>query len=135
MKDSPRRVLVAGTEDAIALVTDVLGREAEVVSAHSVDEALGYLDRPLRCIVCSVRFDESRMFDFLQALRESPRDPPPRVICVRVSPPALLPATRDAIRAALEALEIRVFIDFPALVARQGTKAARERLRAAILGS
>jgi hypothetical protein len=132
--DVPPRVLVAGTDDAIDLVTDVLGREAEVVSARSVDEALGKLGLPLHSIVCSVRFDESRMLDFLQALHDSPPTPAPRVVCLRASQPPLLPATRDALQAALEALGIRIFIDFPAVVAAHGMKAARELLHAAILG-
>lgn len=132
MSDVPR-VLVAGTADAIDLVTRVLRREAELVTATSLKEAVSRLDLPLEVIVCSVRFDESRMFDFLQTLRQAQPTRPAKVICLRASPVPLAPATRHAIEKALEALGIPTFIDFPHVALEQGERQARERLRAAIL--
>lgn len=127
-------MLVAGTADAIGLVTELIAAEADIVVARSVDAARRELDLPLDAIVCSVRFDESRMFDFLQTLRGSPPSSALRVICLRASPPPLPAALRSVIESALEALAIRTFIDFPALAEEVGDEEARLRLRASILG-
>ncbi len=112
----------------------VVGADAEIATARSVDEALRKLHPRPDAVVCSVRFDESRMFDFLAALRDAPLRPHPRVACLRASPPPLAPAIRGVIEKALEALGIRTFVDFPELLARAGEEEAYRRLRAAILG-
>lgn len=132
---SGKRVLIAGTERGVRLVADVLGGHVEIVSARSVQEALRQLaaQDPFHCVVCNVRFDESRMFDFLHALRAFGLTPAPRVVCVRAAPPPLAPRARSAIEAALEALGVHAFVDFPAVAFAQGDAAAREVLRTAIL--
>jgi hypothetical protein len=55
-----------------------------------------------------VRFDESRMFNFLYALKDMPA----------------APATYRAIEVALEALDVPDFIDLPRLIAQHGPKCA-----------
>jgi hypothetical protein len=127
------RVLVAGTRLGIDSVREVLGGDAELVGAQSVTEALAEVDRGVELIICNVRFDDSRMFDFLGALggRASARGVP--VICCRVLHRPLSVGARRAIALALEALGVAEFVDMQAIEEEQGTDAARQALRRAAL--
>jgi response regulator RpfG family c-di-GMP phosphodiesterase len=126
------RILVAGTQHAFELCRRVLGEESELLCAGSLREALGKLDEPIDLVVCSVRFDESRMFEFLHALQTHPtaRDIP--VICVRTGHAPLSPSTHDAIAAATEALGVQDFLDMHELERRLGEAAADDALRTAV---
>ena len=131
--ESRPRVLVAGTRQGIASVREVLGDEAELVGAQSVAEALAEVERGVKLIICNIRFDDSRMFDFLGALggRAAARGVP--VICCRVLHRPLSTGARRAIALALEALGVAEFVDMQAIEEEQGTEAAREALRRAAL--
>jgi CheY-like chemotaxis protein len=123
------RILVAGTQHAFDLCTRVLGEDTEVVCAGSLREALAKLDDSIALIVCSVRFDESRMFEFLHALQTHPPAKERPVICVRTGHAPLSPSTYDAIAAATEALGVQDFLDMHGLEQRLGEPAAEEALR------
>ena len=87
-----RRVLVAGTQDVIDVARAALGDaartapggELELATACSVTEALREVEGGVELVLCNVRFDDSRMFDFLGALNTMPGAGPP-VICCRVA--------------------------------------------------
>jgi hypothetical protein len=129
------RVLVAGTPEGVSLVAQILGEELHIVAAHSVDEALDRLTgEPLHCVVCNLRFDDSRMFDFLDACAGA-LSPPPPIIYLHASPPPLSAPARRAMEAALTALGVQAMLDFPALSAHLGRDAACEVLRRTILGA
>ncbi len=127
------RVLVAGTRLGIDSVREVLGGDAELIGAQSVTEALVEVDRGVELIICNVRFDDSRMFDFLGALGERPAARGVPVICCRVLHRPLSVGTRRAIALALEALGVTEFVDMQAIEEEQGTDAARLALRRAAL--
>jgi hypothetical protein len=123
---------VAGTADAIEALVETLHGAAEVIPAQSVKEALTQLDRgPVETIACSIRFDESRMFEFLQAVMD--RRLTVRIVAFRLDDSALSHSTRNAIRAALEALGVQRFIDLSQLRAEYGEDVARETLRKIVL--
>jgi CheY-like chemotaxis protein len=124
-KSQRPRVLVAGTSDAIALLERLLGAQAELVPARSVREALARFDEGgYDVIACNVRFDESRMFEFLQGLRERPGGDKARVVCFRAEGTELSSSMRSAIRHGLEALGVTTFVDLPQLTADHGPEAA-----------
>lgn len=127
------RVLVAGTRQGIASVREVLEDAAELVGAQSVAEALREVDRGADLIICNVRFDDSRMFDFLGALAERPAARGVPVICCRVLHRPLSAGARRAIALALEALGVAEFVDMQAIQEEQGIEAAKEALRRAAL--
>lgn len=133
---SARRVLVAGTPEAASLARAVLGDEAKVVAVYSVQDALSELvaHGPFDCVVCSLRFEEARMFEFLYSLRTCRQRAASRVVYVHACSPQLSEKVRPAIETALQALGVAAFLDFAALVAEQGEPAARDTLRQAILG-
>jgi CheY-like chemotaxis protein len=126
------RVLVAGTELAIATCERILEGEAQVIAARSVAQALERLDPAPDLIICSVRFDESRMFDFLEALqqlRDRCRAP---VLCCRIVPEPLSPAMHRSIETAAKALGVKAFMDMDTEIRLHGTAEAAQRLRSLI---
>jgi len=126
------RVLVAGTADAIEALAFALGDDAELVPAESVREALARLDAgPIDTIACNVKFDESRMFEFLQAVMERQR--PVRIVAFRIDRRPLSASIRNAIQNALEALGVERFIDLALVRARDGDAVALETLRKIVL--
>lgn len=131
-----RRVLIAGNEEGVRLIAEALGPDFEIAIASLLAEAMrsvgaGQFDY----VVCTTRFDESRMFEFLEALRRSAMEPRPRVVCVHTSPPALARRIRGIIEVSLEALEVDALFDFPAAAAARGEASARAQLRRTILGT
>lgn len=128
------RVLAAGTDDAIQALAQALGAAAELVAARSLKEALAQLDGgPFDTIACSVRFDESRMFEFLQAVMERSATQPVRIVAFRANESTLTHSTRSAIRNALEALGVERFADLSQLRAEYGPEVALETLRKMVL--
>ena len=127
------RVLVAGTADAIQAFARALHGAAEVVPAESVKEALAELDRgAFQVIACNVRFDESRMFEFLQAVMER-KLAGVRLIAFRLERRPLSKSSRAAITHALEALGVERFVDFAQVRVPYDQGAALETLRKVVL--
>ena len=122
------RVLVAGTEIAIAACERVIGSAAEVIAARSLAEALERLDPTVTLIISSVRFDESRMFDFLTALDERRGGCKAPVLCCRIVREPLSGAMYAAIETAARALGVRAFFDFDTEVRRLGEQGAERKL-------
>ncbi len=126
------RILVAGTQHAFDLCRRLFGDDTDVVCAASLRDALAKLEPSVSVIVCSVRFDESRMFEFLHALQLHPTAKDIPVVCVRTGHAPLSRSTRDAIVAATEALGVQDFIDMHELQQRFGEASAEETLRQAV---
>jgi len=127
-----RRVLVAGTQDAVDTARAVLGGEFELAAAYSVAEALKEVEGGVELVLCNVRFDDSRMFDFLGALDEGEFRRVP-VVCFRMEGGSLPPAMERSVELALRELGIAAFVDLPALSRVLGAEAAVQALRARVL--
>ena len=128
------RVLVAGTNDAIEALSRALAGDADILEARSLKEALAELERgPFDTIACNVRFDESRMFEFLQAVMQHKHGGALRIVAFRADDTALTHSTRSAIRNALEALGVERFADLSQLRAEYGDDVALETLRKMVL--
>lgn len=127
-----RRVLVAGTQDVIDAARAALGGELELATACSVVEALKQVEG-VELVLCNVRFDDSRMFDFLGSLNTMPRARRLPVVCCRVARGPVSAGARRGIELALEALGVLEFLDMHELEARDGPAAARAALRAAVM--
>lgn len=129
------RVLIAGNEQGVRLIAGALGPDFDILIVSLLGEALASLGAGrFDYVVCTTRFDESRMFDFLEALRRSAMQPRPRVVCVHASTPPLAGRIRRIIEVSLQALEVDALFDFTAAAAR-GEASARMQLRWAILGT
>jgi hypothetical protein len=126
------RILVAGTQHAFDLCRRLRSEDADIVCAASLRDALAKVDASVSLILCSVRFDESRMFEFLHALQMHPTASGIPVICVRTGHAPLSASTHDAIAAATEALGVQDFIDMHGLRQRLGESGAEDALRQAV---
>lgn len=122
------RVLIAGTEIAIATCERLIGEAADVVEARSLAEALERIDPTVSLIISSVRFDESRMFDFLAALEARRDHCSAAVICCRIVRAPLSDALYGAIETAARALGVKAFFDLDTEVRRLGQDAAERKL-------
>ena len=128
-----RRVLVAGTQDVVDAARAAIGGELELAAAYSVAEALKQVEGGVDLVLCDVRFDDSRMFDFLGALNAMPSSRRLPVVCCRVARSPVSAGARRGIELALEALGVIAFLDLHELEARDGLEAARAALRAAVM--
>jgi response regulator RpfG family c-di-GMP phosphodiesterase len=128
-----RRVLVAGTQEVVDAARTVLGGELELAAAYSVAEALREVQGGVDLVLCNVRFDDSRMFDFLGALNAMPPSRRVPVICCRVARAPLSGGSRRGIELALEALGVAAFLDMHELEQRDGLAAAQAALREAVM--
>jgi hypothetical protein len=127
------RVLVAGTQEVVDAVHDVFGGELQLTSAYSVAEALRQVERGVDLVLCNVRFDDSRMFDFLGALNAMPPARQVPVICCRMLRTPMSAGSRRGIELALEALGVVAFVDMHDLEQKYGEPAAQAALRDVIM--
>lgn len=130
----PPRILLASTLDGMVVLRRALAPlEARTTCAYSHDEALQQVDRGIDVVVCSLRFDESRMLDFVAEMgRAHPGLP---FVCCSVLE-SDLPA--QSLRAAFTAaghLGAVAVLDLPDLVRREGAELAERSLREAVLAS
>ena len=127
------RVLIAGTVQAFEMLKALLRIDAEFVLAQTVDEALRHVQAQVCLILCSVRFDQSRMFDFLHALKLAPAGAGVPVICCRTSTDPWSRDTHRAIKFALEALGVGDFLDLAWMRAEYGSGAPEKALRTLVM--
>ena len=125
------KLLVAGTPPAIETIEHVFGADAEYLPARSLDAAIEGFEAHPDVILCNARFDESRMFELLQAAKAQPATRETPFICFRLTP---LPAAwRRCLEAAVLAIGATAFIDLSALERDKGRDAAEKELREIVL--
>jgi hypothetical protein len=102
----------AGGDSLLAFFEMPKGAGPQISARKDGRRSMAAVQTNVCLILCNVRFDESRMFNFLYALKDMPA----------------ATATYRAIEVALEALDVPDFIDLPRLIAQHGPKCAvRER--------
>jgi len=130
MPESARlpKVVVACTPESRPVLAEVLSGIAHAVMALSESDALRSIGPDVRMLVCTLRFDDSRMLDFLAMARERFADLP--CVCCRVGESKL---PEGSLHAAFEcALKLGAadVIDFAALESELGRNAAMDEFRA-----
>jgi hypothetical protein len=122
------KIVVACTPENRSVLEEVLRGVAHPVMALSEDEAFHSIDPDVSLLVCTLRFDDSRMLDFLRIAREQFAHLP--CVCCRVGKGSLPDRSlHAALDAALE-LGASDVIDFFALEAERGHSAAIDAFRA-----
>ena len=116
------KVVVACTSESRPVLCEALCGLACPVMALSEDDAVRSIDRDVQLVLCTLRFDDSRMLDFIQSFHERFAEVP--CVCCRVTKTRLpTPSLRAAMEAArsLGAAEV---IDFYSLESALGHEAA-----------
>ncbi|HET7362417.1 MAG TPA: hypothetical protein VFJ70_02475 [Burkholderiales bacterium] len=127
-------LLVAATPMGYVHARRALHHRFDLVSAFSTHQALASLrSGGIDAIVCSIHFDESRMFDLLTAARELAPDTP--VVCCRILHSPLSPRAIEALITTVQSLGCRQFVDFNELYRSQGQDEADRRLCEAVVES
>jgi hypothetical protein len=126
------RVLVACTGSALEVLAQVLDGWADWTPVYTLDAALRALDAHPDLVVCTLRFDDSRMLDLAAEIAHRGGVP---LLCCRIGVGELPEHSLAAAVIAAENLGAAGFVDFPRLVAESGTQAAVERFRAEMLAA
>ena len=125
-------VLAAFTHHIIPYLETTLGSYVDVVSAHTVEEALQRLadDRSIAVVLCGVFFNGSRMFELMREVRRI--NPQLAFIACRILPLELPGVSIEALTIALESLGAR-YVDVPHLEQLYGRDQAQSEFRSAVL--
>jgi CheY-like chemotaxis protein len=125
-------VLVAGTADAVHTARLIIGEAFDYRLALSLEQARAGLRPAPQLIVCSMRFDDARMLDFLKALREEPEGSRLPVVCFHAHGWDVSASARAALQAVLQTLDNASFVDLYAIARACGVAAATTALREAV---
>ena len=127
------RLLIAVTPMGFAHAKRALHRRFDLVPAFSLEQALAALDAGgIDAIVCSIHFDDSRMFDLLHLARSRHSGLP--FICCRLLHSPLSSRGLDAMVTTARELGCRGFVDFNELQRSLGVAEADRRLCEALAG-
>ena len=131
MKPPLPRILVATAKPGFAVLERLFENDAEAVYAFRLWEAIQHLDEGgFHLVLCTIHFDDSRMFDLLRYARaHSPSTP---CVCTRVLDTTLKGSILNAMTIAVESLGA-VFIDRFALLEHYGEDAGNEEFRKRVL--
>ena len=127
-----RTILVAAARPTVRVLQRVFGSDAKVISATRIPDALRILAGGVDLIICSLQFDESRMFEFLGAVKGNPKTHAVPFVSVRHLPSVLRPTAFKGIQFACKSYGAE-FIDLSVLEAQYGTEEAQRRLRERVL--
>jgi DNA-binding NtrC family response regulator len=128
---SPRRILLACTELAepvLRAMLDPLG--VDLVAAFTHEQAVERVREGVDLVVCSLRFDESRMLDLVGEIAAT--NPPLPYMCCRVLASDLPQTSLRAAFIAAGHLGAVAAIDFPALERSLGVGRAEREVRATV---
>ena len=128
-------LLVACPPFAYPTVEKALGPYVNLLPVSSLDAAKNALrTRPsIAMIVCSIYFDESRMYDLLRYCKQS--HPLVPFAAVRILDFEMPTVARDALTIATESLGAKGFVDVAFITATSGAQVAEQSLRDAVLSN
>lgn len=123
-------ILVAATPETYTVVERALDGIGQLVPVFSGEEAARRIEG-VDLLICTMRFDESRMLDLLSlAMRRFPGVP---CICCRLEASDLPAASLRAAFTAAGNLGAAGFVDFPRVQSERGEAAALAELRSTVL--
>ena len=125
-------VLVAGTADAVHTARLIIGEAFHYRPAFSLGQARAALRPAPELVVCSMRFEEAGMLDFLKALREEPEGARLPVVCFHAHGWDLSASAHAALQGVLQTLDNASFVDLYAIARARGVAAATTALREAV---
>jgi hypothetical protein len=124
------RVLLASTPSADPILRHSLAPLGDVVSAFTHEEAMRHIEAGVDAVVCSLRFDESRMLDLIAEV--AGRLPHLPFICCHVLESELPEASLRAAFTAAGHLGAVAVVDLPRLARSVGVHCAQAELNACV---
>lgn len=106
--------LVAAQPSAFRVLEPMLADIVQVTPAHTIPDAIKILERTdqkITLIVCTVAFDESRLCDFLQAVKNNKRTSRIPFIGCRVLASVLSDDSMDRLKQVCRSLGAADFVD------------------------
>jgi CheY-like chemotaxis protein len=125
-------VLVAGTAEAVHTARLIMGEGFDYRPAFSLEQARASLRPAPELIVCSMRFDDARMIEFLQGLREDEQCAQLPVVCFHAHGWEVSPSAHEAMQEMLESFGNARFVDLFGIARSRGVPAAAAALRQAV---
>lgn len=125
------RILVADSEKAAATVQSILGKDVELVIAHTMKQAEKRLQGPLDMVICGIHFDGSNMYQLLHLVNSRHAHLP--FIVFRDLASALDPTFAQSVQISAKLLGALGLIDLYSLRERLGTAEADRRFRGMVL--
>jgi CheY-like chemotaxis protein len=111
-KKARARILVAGGDKSYNRLLSLLGREHSVVSVDTIEKAVRVAKSEIfDLVVCDIEFDESRMFDLLQALKKNKQQKPKPFICFRQTPSPFGEAVQTGVLTAAKLSGANAYMD------------------------
>jgi response regulator RpfG family c-di-GMP phosphodiesterase len=127
------KILVAAPKPTVRLIESILGDIAAIESAGRIAEAQEILRTSrIDLVLCSLQFDESRMFDLLVAANSNQRTRCIPFICFHHLASVLRPAALRTLDVSCRANGSR-FVDLADLIRRCGPREAAHCFREMIL--
>jgi len=122
------RVLLACTPEGDPVVRRILAPlGVEMLSAFTQEEAVDRIRNGVDVVLCSLRFDESRMLDLMSEMRDLASHPP--VVCCRVLDSDLPESSLRAAFTAAGYLGAVALLSLPDLARHRGEPGAEAMLR------
>jgi response regulator RpfG family c-di-GMP phosphodiesterase len=126
------KIFTGATSQAQEILDDALGGEFDLIFCNNLDHARMLLAEPVSAIICTVRFDGSRMFDLLRYVRANPATRSIPFVGLRVLQGALPIHEVAAATTAARLLGANDFVDFCTWMHDLGNEAAYQKLRATV---
>lgn len=131
-KASPRKVLIAVRPADLRVVSEALGSEFDLIFCHTLKDAVANLSADIGLIACGVRFDNGRMFEFLNAVKAHPATQALPFYLILGTEKGYSKAIMHGIKSAAALKGVTEFTDLAGLQAKLGKEDAHELLRAVI---
>jgi hypothetical protein len=131
-----QHVLIAAQPAAAAVLKAMLSELVELTTVHTVADGLVALrserDR-ITLIISTIAFDESRMLEFLVAVKANAEINAIPVLCCRILPTVLSQHTMERLGEMCTNLGATDFVDFATLGQTYGTEAAQVQFKNAVM--
>jgi hypothetical protein len=131
-KASPKKVLVAVRPGDLHIVSEAFGPEFDLIICHTLKDALANLSGNIGLIACGVRFDNGRMFEFLNAVKAHPETRALPFYLILGAGKGYSKAILQGIKSAATVMGVTEFTDLSGLETKLGKEDAYELLRAVI---
>ena len=124
------RVLLAAQSEALKVLEPILDPFGEIIAVHTTADAFHALDRGgIDVIVCTIAFDDSRMIDFLQAVKRTLNFGSIPFVCVRALQSVLTDQAVENCRKVSLQCGAAVFLDIAKLGKDEAAKAFATSLK------